>query len=976
MPRLGTGIALVGRRRELDVLVAALEHGALGRAGGVLLSGDAGVGKSRLIVELARRASTDGWRVLTGRCLDTAEAALPYLPFAEAVGPLSEDADLLAAHPTLARLLPGTVDRGEVRLDRPDVGQLQLFDAVLSALTTLATRGPVLLIVEDLHWADRSSRDLLTFLLARLGGQRLVVLASYRADELNRRHPLRQVLAELVRLPSVDRLELTPFGAADAERFVRALADDGLDDTAARSIARRSEGNAFFAEELVSADTDGMPGRLAEVLLARVETLDQATQQVLRLASVAGRRFRHDRLAAASAGTSPEDLDAALRAAASAHVLLPDGTRGYQFRHALLREALYADLLPGERTRLHAAFATALTDEPDRGSAAELAHHAMESHDLPLALASSVRAAREADQLDASAEILLHAERALQLWAAVPDPRSVAGEDPLELMRLAVWSADALGEPDRAIRHCRAAIELADSVGDTGHGASFRRRYGQYLLALPGRELEALAAAEEAFDLLADEPASPEKAWALAGLARVSCRLDRYAEATEQAYRAIELASESERGPAALAAEADALTTAAVSEEMLGRVDSARERLDRAIALAAEADALGVELRARFNAGMSRHDAGELLDAMPVFDAGVARAERTGMTWSSYGLELRVMQALTRYILGDWDGAASITEGSVSAHVATRVSSVELFVEVGRGQFEAADARIAALPLGQGTDEQVVRFVAMCGAEMELWRGAPDRAAAHVRTALEDQRRLYGVTPAQLSLCALGVSAQSELARLARLRRDDTALREAITLGTQLAELATTAAEQAQPRTGTLGPEGRAWLLRVDAESRSLIGDPDPGRWADTAVAFDAYGEVYQAAMARWRHGEALLATQRSLDSAEPLRQALAVAERLGATPLAEAVRATASRGRVRLGAEPLPVPPSGPTLTPRERSVLELVAAGRTNRQIGTELYISEKTVSVHLSRVMSKLAVSSRTEAVSAAYRLSWLY
>ncbi|HKN95997.1 MAG TPA: AAA family ATPase, partial [Pseudonocardiaceae bacterium] len=386
VPRLGSGIPLVARVAEMDRLRASLARAEVGVAGAVLVSGDAGIGKSRLVEELGRTATSRGGIVLTGRCLDVGETGLPYLPFVEILVYLNrQDPAAVRRWPALARLLPEsnmparpepatttTRPGGSNAAPERDLGQLQLFDALFTMLADLSSDRCVVLIVEDLHWADPSTRDLLSFLVSRLRNQRLLVVGSYRGDDLHRRHPLRPLLAELVRLPAVERIDLEPFDEADSRRFVAALAEEPVPDDVIRQIAERSEGNAFFAEELMAAhaDCDGVPTALADVLLARIERLSPKTQNVVRLASVAGRRVRHSVLQAVT-DLSPVDLDDALREAVQHHVLLVDdrGDR-YAFRHALLREAVYADLLPGERARMHSAYAKYIaTTESRRGMA-------------------------------------------------------------------------------------------------------------------------------------------------------------------------------------------------------------------------------------------------------------------------------------------------------------------------------------------------------------------------------------------------------------------------------------------------------------------------------------------------------------------------------------------------------------------------------------------------------------------------------
>jgi predicted ATPase len=358
--RLGSGIPLVARDRELGRLRAALAKAGDGTAGAVLLAGDAGVGKTRLIDELA--AGAEDTIVLLGRCLDAGETGLPYLPFAEALGSMKTD---VAHRPALAMLLPqlalpaerepgteGMIAPSLIPGRRPeqDVGQLQLFDAVLGLLSDLAERQRVLLVLEDLHWADASTRYLLSFLLSRLRSQRLLVVGTYRSDDLHRSHPLRPLLSELVRLSAVDRLDLAPFNAADSRRFVEALTDDLPHDLVGQ-VAKRSEGNAFFAEELIAVatcDQGSLPSALADVLLSRVERLGDEAQHVVRVASVSGRRVKHAKLVEVS-GLGPVALDAALRELVQHHLLVVTDDEVYMFRHALLREAVYGDLLPGEQ---------------------------------------------------------------------------------------------------------------------------------------------------------------------------------------------------------------------------------------------------------------------------------------------------------------------------------------------------------------------------------------------------------------------------------------------------------------------------------------------------------------------------------------------------------------------------------------------------------------------------------------------------
>ncbi|MDV7218360.1 ATP-binding protein, partial [Streptomyces prunicolor] len=429
---------LIGRDEELARLAGVLERARAGTAGAVLIAGDAGVGKTRVLDEVAVRAAGAGMTVLTGHCVDLGDVGLPYLPFTEILGVLADDerfAAALAAHPAVDRLLGAGSDAA-----RDAGGRLRLFEGIAGLLADLSDIAPLLLVLEDLHWADQSSRDLLRFLLSRgilqrpAGGaptHRLAVFASYRADDLHRRHPLRPLLAELVRLPAVERLELRPMGDAEVARLVRALRTGPVPDGTVRRIVERAEGNAFYAEELLAAsdmEAGGVPSGLADVLLIRFEQLSDTAQQVLRTAAVAGRRVEYDLLR--DAVRLPEDeLESALREAVERQLLVPGHGDTYSFRHALAREAVYADLLPGERSRQHGAFARLLASRGHPAeSAAERAHHYRESHDLAEALAASLEAADHAQRVGAPAEELRQLETVLDLWSSVDPAARPAGE--------------------------------------------------------------------------------------------------------------------------------------------------------------------------------------------------------------------------------------------------------------------------------------------------------------------------------------------------------------------------------------------------------------------------------------------------------------------------------------------------------------------------------------------------------------------
>ncbi|WP_340296134.1 ATP-binding protein, partial [Aquipuribacter hungaricus] len=446
--------------------------------GAVLLAGDAGAGKTRVLQAFAARAAADGATVLRGHCVDFGAAGLPYLAFAEALG-AHLSATSAAVPAGLAALLgtpaperpaggPGGVDAA-AESSAVEVGRMQLFEQVARFVGALAASSPVLLVLEDLHWADPSSRDLLRYLLGRMRRERVLVVASYRSDDLHRAHPVRGLLGDLARLPHVRRVGLAPFDADGMAAFLSALAGGPVPPATVRRVLARSEGNAYFAEELFAAgDRPGVPDGLAEVLLDRLERLGPAARDVARVAAVGGRRVADDLLLAVS-GLDRVALDDALREAVSAQVLRAEGER-YAFRHALLQEAVYADLLPGERSRWHAAYVAVLSGRTGAGdgpgAAAELAHHALAAHDVPTALSASVRAAEDATELLAPREALAHLERAIELFDSVPDAATVAGLDAVDLHRRAAGYADRCGRVERAVALAREALRRAEEAED------------------------------------------------------------------------------------------------------------------------------------------------------------------------------------------------------------------------------------------------------------------------------------------------------------------------------------------------------------------------------------------------------------------------------------------------------------------------------------------------------------------------------
>ncbi len=548
-----TSTRFVGRAPELVELRAALAEALEERPSLAFVAGESGLGKTRLISELERSARADGVRVVGGECVELGEGELPYAPLVTALRPLvrSGDPALDALSPTaresLAHLLPGlSVARSNGREESG--AQARVFEGLLELLDRLAGEDGLLLTIEDLHWADRSTRAFLVYLASSLCRERVLVVASYRPDELHRRHPLRPLLAELERDARHRRVELFPLTRAElAEQLTDILGDAPPDELVGRLFAR-SEGNPLFAEELLAAGLDGrgtLPPTLRDALMLRIERLSGDAQELLRLLA-AGRRLDHGTLADA-ARMDARLLRDALREAVAAHLVVVDGEGRYEFRHALLREVVADDLLPGERADLHLALARTLEEQaaglPAHGGAhlaAGIAHHYYAAGDQPAALAASVRAADAANGVHAHGEAAALLQRALRLWDRVPNAQELTGLDHVELLHRAAMATGGEHEPARAESLLRAALAEIDEAADPQRAAVILERMAREQFNL-GHAEQAVQTRKRALALLPDAP-SEARAQVLAGQMRELMLESRYRDAVEKASEALEVA--------------------------------------------------------------------------------------------------------------------------------------------------------------------------------------------------------------------------------------------------------------------------------------------------------------------------------------------------------------------------------------------------------------------------------------------------
>ncbi len=955
--------SFVGRATELELMRTLLGAAEAGQPVVMLVSGDAGVGKTRLIGEVAADAAERGYAVLSGRCAELADT-VPYLPLADAVrgaasGPF---ADAVASRPVLARLLPDQ-EIARSAVDMPGMAQQQLFGAVLGMLTELAATRPVLLVLEDLHWADRSTRDLITFLSRVLHSERVALVLSYRTDDMHRGHPLRPVVAELQRLPTVTAIEVGPLDSGAMAQHLTQLAGGGLDAAAIDAVISRAEGNAYYAEELLAASSSGreLPAGLADLLVARLAGLSAAAQQVLRAAAAAGRRIDDDLVMAAS-GLATAEYEDAVREAVVRQLLVPDGEAGLEFRHALLREAIYNDLLPQERTRLHARLAELLAERPGEGTAAELAGHCLASHDIPGAFAASLQAAKEAWRLAAPADAHRHFDQALALWERVDEPERLSGLSRGRLAYRSALSAADAGQLDVAVsRLRRLTTELRQDAGaDPRLLTKVMERLSFFLMDIDA-DAEAVLVASSAVDVLPADPPSVERAAALAMHARTLLYLPDPSEAGVRA-------AEADAAAAAAGApwlQADALATLSAVSERDGEPEEAEALALKALDVVGDSDRPGADLRIRTFLARLRLEHGDLDGAAAAAHAGVERAAAAGLSLAPYGLDLQYLHYLAHVADGSWDHAQELADAfpvRVMSVSEARLSAMALFIDVARGSSRVAERRARLEPY-LGTD-LMTRYIATgLFAEDAYWAGDLAAAVTAVRGTLDAATEWAGGegTPQLIRPAAVGIGALGDQARLARAAGQPDV--EFIGSAENLAAMARRGAASAGKK--RLGVDGQGWLARAEAELRRAAGENDPESWRAVAQTFGPAFR-YETARARWRLAEALAEAGDRDEAQQEWRLAEAAAEALGATRLRIALADLGRRARLGRGST-RSAPLGG--LTAREREVLGLVVVGRTNREIAAELFISDKTVSVHVSSILAKLGAASRTEAAAIA-------
>lgn len=988
-----TSPAFIGRRTEIADLGAAFATVRGGEPAAVLLGGEAGVGKSRLVAEFAGWARAQGGRALIGGCLELGATGLPFAPFTGVVRDLVREdgaaaVSLLLGGRTreIARLLP---DLGAAEAEPaeaaaagadayPGEGRGRLFEQMLTLVEQLGERGPVVLVIEDLHWADPSTRELLAFLVSNqrvLPG--VLIVATFRSDELHRTHPLRPLLAELGRLAWVRRAELPRLTRRETAELLTAVLGREVEPKQADSVFARSEGNPLFAEELLCCD-DELPDSLRDLVLARVQRLPAASQELLRIASAAGERVGPALLGAVS-GLSDDELESALRPAVAENVLLalPDG---YAFRHALIREAMYEDLLPGERSRVHARFAKAISADTSRAvgrAAIQLAYHWYAAHELGQALESAWQAAAEAKRVFAYAEQLSMLARVSELWDNVPDAAQRTGTSHDRVLEKAALVAHLLGEEERSRAFSSAALAEIDAEADPGRVA--------LLLELRGRmcvELEAgVTDLRAALTMLGGDEHERERAMVLATLARQLKKTPAIAQARSAAEQALHLAERT--GDAAT--QSSALSTLAMLGPGHSGVfrDAELQMLAKARSAAARAGDYHLMLRSAINESHILEGTGQHERAAEVARDGIAQAAQYGLA-RTQGTFLAINLAEPLYSLGRWNEAVEVIERALdlSAPAATRASLLQLagLIAVARGDADAASqASETAARLRAGSSYQPQHQLPAARLQIELLT-----ARHRYREALDTARELLRRHDLQASpryawpvMVAAARAAADAVAAPAAARDAGPAEAASELLRTLAAEAAKLEADAPVHQAHQLTFTAEVLRAARPEEPEARTSPENQGdAWEQAAAAWEAVGEPYPLAVALFRAAEAQLAGGRPRDTAgRQLHRAAEIAADLGARPLGEMVAQLARRARIPVGDNSGAANAAAGGLTPRELDVLRLIAAGMSNARIASELFISPKTASVHVSNILSKLGATSRGQAAATAHELRLL-
>jgi DNA-binding CsgD family transcriptional regulator len=986
-----TSAPFVGRTAERGVAAHAVANAAAGRAQILLVTGEAGIGKTRLAEEVAvlARGAMSGARLRTGRAVPLSGTALAYGPF---VGALRDRAEWLFG------------DEGPAD---PPAGRQRLFERTLALLTELSARTPLVLVLEDLHWADAATRELFAFLAVRLRGQRVLLAATLREEDLAA--DARRWLAELERCPGVTRLRLTGLRDAEIAELVAGQLPPGAGPSEVSAVVAAAEGNPLYARELVRAGRPWPPASLADVVLARADSVPAAVREVVDQLSVTDRGMPHDLLAATVPQPEPVLL-AALRQAVALGLLTPTDD-GYALAHGLVRQIFYADLLPGERRRLHRRYAGALAERPgaDPGCVAQQWYLA----DCPeRAATAALSAARLAVAAGAHPEADRLYALAVELAPFLPDHGPALWEE-------AARAASAAGHPSRACGYVESALRAQTRAGAAGAAADVPEAGADAQVASdaegalgaevgedPGTGADSGAgagagagAAVDAAGRLGDQAVQAERARMLGSLGRYRREAGEpraALEATEQAVRLLD------GGPPS-ALQARVLAAAAGGRTVLGRPDEALPLTERALAVAERAGAVAEHGHALATLGVilaQRGDVDAGLDALRAAHRLARRAGTAEDVLCAAGHHMYVLCTAGRFAearevardgrraaaelgapaqltavldfntaavlvaTGEWAEADRLLAelvGPATSHDRRWLHLLQLELAVARGEQRPA-VELAADLAESPDDPRLLGALHACLAEQALAAGESADAAGHVLRGLA---AVEGGTLAEeeIRLLAAGTRLAADLAQLPGVLRplDLPARWDAVAAGFAGRAAATAARRGSEPVVVAFG------ALAAAEHSRGE-GSDDRAAWRAVAEAWRAAQQPYREAYARLREAETAVRAGRREQAGRALAACVGMAESLGAVPLLRLARQVAARGRLTAQTAPAAASVAAHArfdLTDRESQVLALLSDGQSNRQIARTLFISDRTVAVHVSHILDKLGVRNRTEA-----------
>lgn len=925
---------MIGRQTEL----AQLQHlwrraSTSGQAQWALVGGDAGLGKTTLLDSLVADLGEAGV-VLRGNCLPLGGEGFPYAPIVGWLRSLirTYGSDVVqdwagTGWDTLGILLPGVGPTG----GDGDLERLRLSEAVSVVLEQASRVAPLLIMVEDLHWADTTTGQLIRFLTSSLADAPLLLVGTWRTDEMHRRHPMRSWLTEMGRLAEVSRLELEPLDQREAVDLVRRTAPIDVPVATLAAIIDRAEGIPYFLSELALTAGDGpqLPWTLRDALTARVHGLGEDLQRVLRLATGAGTRVDHGMLAAIvqtpDSGIDDDRLDELLREAIDAALLAPDDEGGYVFRHALLAEAIAEDQLPGEQRRMHARYAALLAEHPEWDHGGQRARHLLTSGPVSEAFVAAIEAARSPAL--AQAESLAMLTHALDLWDQVPDAAKVAGSHHALLAETAL-QANLFGDMERGLTYIDASIAEGRAAGASAAELSER-------FTLRGRLLSnllrtgALESMQQAVDLT--DPQAPDVARlrALDGLATVQMLEGEFAAAEQSAAEALAISdlvgAESLRR--------SALNTYAICRVTFGHEEEGLDLMRQA----RSPDEDLIDLRYFINHSNELDVIGRFQESAEVAFAGLEQSRRAGREWGF--ATMLIGNAIWPLLqLGRLDEAERLIArprpfGAVSGSHQLHLQLVEALVPAWHGrQEETIDALQSLVPQTAGTQRQYRMQYAHVMALVQLWAGHPEAVADLVAPIWAEPVRHKGELVRELA----------HLAAWAGRELGDPSLTDD----------AWRAVSQAWPAS-----TAERWDTLIEAETLNTISGWEAAAATATGPGIPVWIRPHVDVQLI---GLLLEAGDRST-AADHLTEALARVEHLALVPYVERL----SDLRTRAGLAPRTRSPG--LLTRRESEVLALVAAGRSNRQVAEELFISTKTASVHVTNILAKLQVHSRGEAAA---------